>query len=207
MISGAKYGGMGLGLNGGMVTGTRAAKGAMDYIADIEDFELDEEMVERVRDVVTAPARRNSGHAPAWLTQVLQHTFVPYYISIYKHEQRMTAALTLIQYMKTELAPNLWAKDPHGWRMAHETKNMIENAELGLKASLYRKESRGSHFREDYPQRNDEEWLCWVLMKQVDGEDVYTKVPVPEEFRPDYTKPYDEIYPMTLPDVVKVSDK
>lgn len=207
MISGAKYGGMGLGLNGGMVTGTRAAKGAIDYIQGIDNFDLDEEEVGRVRASVTAPALRNTGHAPAWLTQVLQHTFVPYYVSIYKHEMRMKSALYMIQYMKSELAPNLCAKDPHGWRMAIETRNMIENAELNLLASLYRKESRGSHFREDYPERNDKEWLCWVKMKQVDGEVIYTKEPVPERFWPDYSKPYDEIYPMTLPDVVRVSGK
>ncbi|MBQ6603536.1 MAG: FAD-binding protein [Eubacterium sp.] len=203
-VSGAKYGGMGLGLNAGMVTGTHAAKGVIEYLKNAPDIVPDEGMIEKVREVVTAPAARDSGHDPAWLTQILQHTLVPYYVSIYKHQDRMALVLPMIQYMKDSIAPNLWAKDPHGWKLCYETKNMIENAELYLKASMFRTESRGSHFREDYPERNDKDWLCWVKMRLEAGKDIYTKVPVPDSYKPDYSKPIDEIYPMTLPDVVEV---
>ena len=203
MLSGAKYGGMGIGLNGGMCTGTRAAKGAGDYVSQLPDFELDEEMVNRVKETVAAPARRNSGHSPAWLTQVLQHTVVPYYVLIYKHEKRMKNALETVEYLSDEIAPNLMAVDGHDWRQAYETKNMLLNAKLGLSASLYRKESRASHFREDYPERNDDEWLCWVKMKDANGEIEYTKVPVPEDWRPDHSKPMEQIYPLTLPKPIK----
>ncbi len=203
MTSGAKYGGMGLGLNGGMVTGTRAATGAMEYISKLEDFELDEDMVAAVRKEVTAPAVRISGHSPAWLTQALQGLMVPYYVLIYRHAKRMNAALTMVQFLKDEVAPNMMAADPHDWRLAYETKNMIQCAELQLLAALYRTESRGSHFREDYPERNDKEWLVWVLMQNVDGQVVYTKEPIPERFWPDYTKPYEQIYPLVLPKLAK----
>lgn len=199
MISGAKYGGMGLGLNGGMVTGTRASIGAMAYVDGVDDFELDEEMVSKIRDKITKPARRNTGHSPDWVTQMLQHQYVPYFISIYKHEARMKNALFMIEYLKSDIAPNMMAKDPHDWRLCIETENMIENAILNLNASIYRKESRGCHFREDYPERNDKEWLCWVKMRLENGEIVYEKEPVPERMWPDYSKPYDEIYPMTFP--------
>jgi L-aspartate oxidase len=39
-----------------------------------------------------------------------------------------------------------------------ELKNMLLVAELMAKAALTREESRGAHFRQDYPQTNDKKW-------------------------------------------------
>ncbi len=58
------------------------------------------------------------------------------------------------------------AEDIHDLRKAHEVKNMILNAEMKLRASLYRTESRGNHYREDYPDANDNDWLAWVVMQK-----------------------------------------
>ena len=41
---------------------------------------------------------------------------------------------------------------------------MVETARLMLEASLLRRESRMSHMREDYPDRDDESWLKWILI-------------------------------------------
>jgi succinate dehydrogenase / fumarate reductase flavoprotein subunit len=42
---------------------------------------------------------------------------------------------------------------------ALELCNMLRIAEVIVYSALQRKESRGAHFRSDYPERNDEEWL------------------------------------------------
>ncbi|MBE6017112.1 MAG: hypothetical protein E7233_05830 [Lachnospiraceae bacterium] len=42
---------------------------------------------------------------------------------------------------------------------------------MKLKANLFRTESRGMHYREDYPFHNDAEWLCHVgVYKADDGQ-------------------------------------
>jgi L-aspartate oxidase len=38
------------------------------------------------------------------------------------------------------------------------TKNFARLAKLMAEAALWRKESRGGHYREDFPQRNDDQW-------------------------------------------------
>ena len=115
-----------------------------------------------------------------------------------KKEDRMNAVLTLVEFMRDYLAPKLMAKDPHELRLALETKNMILNAEMRLRASLFRTESRGCHYREDYPRRDDPNWLAWVLLKEENGEMTAFKKPIPEAWWPDLSKPYEERYPSTF---------
>ena len=66
--------------------------------------------------------------------------------------------------------PVLRAADMHELRLAHETANMITSAEMKLRASLMRKESRCSHYRLDYPDVDDENWRAWIkIYKGCDG--------------------------------------
>ncbi|MFC1892008.1 twin-arginine translocation pathway signal protein, partial [Thermodesulfobacteriota bacterium] len=124
---------------------------------------------------------------------------IPYFIMYIKTEERMNAALTLVEFIKDHLSPKLTAKDPHELRLALETKNMILNAEMRLRSSLFRTESRGCHYREDFPRRDDDNWLAWVLLKEENGEMKMIKKDIPEEWKPDLSIPYEERYPIRLP--------
>jgi succinate dehydrogenase/fumarate reductase flavoprotein subunit len=194
--SGATYAGMGFGLNHGMVTGARAGLGAAEYSMKFTpNTLLDEAEVARAKKLVVAPVMRTGGFSPAWLTQVLQGTVVPYYALQVKHKDRMEAVLTLIEFLQTHLVPKLIARDAHEWRMAQETRNMILNVEMQLRSSLFRTESRGGHFREDYPKRDDPAWLAWVLLKEEQGKMIVFKEMVPEKWWPDLSEPLEKRYP------------
>lgn len=53
---------------------------------------------------------------------------------------------------------------------AFELRGMLVLAELMVEGALARQESRGAHFREDFPERNDETWMKHtVACKQGDG--------------------------------------
>ena len=45
-----------------------------------------------------------------------------------------------------------------------ELDNLISQSQATLESAINRKESRGAHAREDYPKRNDEEWLVHSLI-------------------------------------------
>jgi succinate dehydrogenase/fumarate reductase flavoprotein subunit len=49
---------------------------------------------------------------------------------------------------------------------------MIKTGLLVAHAALLRKESRGSHYRTDFTQRNDEEWLRNVVIRRNKDGDV-----------------------------------
>jgi succinate dehydrogenase/fumarate reductase flavoprotein subunit len=85
----------------------------------------------------------------------------------------------MVEFYRDHFLPNLRAEDLHDLRKAHEVKNMLLNAEMKLKSSLFRTESRGNHYREDYPDQNDKDWLVWVVMeKGADGKMKLEKFPV-----------------------------
>jgi len=45
-----------------------------------------------------------------------------------------------------------------------------------------RKESRGSHFREDYPKRDDAKWLGTITIKKGDGNPKLERVLIDPEW-------------------------
>ena len=64
---------------------------------------------------------------------------------------------------------------------ALELKNMVSLAYLTIGASLFRQESRGSHYRYDYPKRDDENWMYHTLSWYKDGKLINKKSDVNSE--------------------------
>ena len=112
------------------------------------------------------------------------------------HERRLQAALTMIEFFRDHFLPKLRAVDLHDLRKAHEVRNLVLGAEILLRTSLVRTESRGTFFREDFPRRDDANWLKWVLAKDDGGKMRIWTEPVPENSWGDTSMPYDERYPL-----------
>jgi len=115
---------------------------------------------------ILAPLKREQGYSPAWVTQTLQGIMIPNFVLYIKKESMMQAALAYIQELRDHHQPLLKAADLHELRLAHETANMLLNAEMKLRASLMRKESRCSHFRLDYPEMDTKKWNAWINIYQ-----------------------------------------
>ena len=181
------------------VSGARAGTNAAEFAKSSEAVALDNEVVCRLKENIWAPKNRKGGFTPKWALQVIQNTVTPYWVLLYKREDRLQAALNTIEFLRDNVIPQLTASDNHELRLAHELRNIILHMEMKLKVSMFRKESRWYHYREDYPLRDDKNWLCWIKVQNVDGEMTMIKVPVPEKWHPDSSKPYTERYPVAFP--------
>lgn len=195
MLCGAAYSALGIALAGAGVTGAIAGKEAAEYAKSVNADEVSDSVLEVMFKKIYAPMNRVGGFKPAWVIQMLQNIMTPYYISIVKKEERLQSALTQIEFLRDHLVPKLRASDPHELRLAIETQNMVGNAEMKLKACMLRKESRGSHYREDYPERDDDNWFVWIKAKDENGEMTFSTVPIPEEWK----KPENEEYLFDFP--------
>ncbi|WP_028309288.1 FAD-dependent oxidoreductase [Desulfitibacter alkalitolerans] len=76
------------------------------------------------------------------------------YVSIVKSQERLDGALDRCRGLERILYNDALVNDYHDLMLWHEAKNALNTARLTLNASIYRRETRGGHYREDYPQRD-----------------------------------------------------
>ena len=196
MQSGARYAGVGTSSSGSSVQGAIAGEYAAEYALQADGPTISSAEIERIKASIFEPREREKGFSPGWVTRTMQNIMFPYYVIYVKEKRRLEGALANIEFLQNHIAPALIANDTHDLRLAHEIKNMLLNAEMKLRASLFRTESRGCHFREDYPARDDTNWLAWIKIKQGNkGNMTLMKQEIPEEWKPDPSLPYEERYP------------
>ena len=71
---------------------------------------------------------------------------------------------------------------------------------MPLLGRLGSKESRGIHFRTDYPFRDDENFLCYItLQKGEDGAMNVARVPIKDEWKGDLEEEYQSRYGVRFP--------
>lgn len=81
-------------------------------------------------------------------------------VGILRDEARLQAAIDRLTAILTEL------EGAHVDRDAYQVVNMAQLGLLVAKAALARKESRGGHFRTDYPERDDAHWRIHVAQRR-----------------------------------------
>lgn len=169
-MSGGIYTQIGSSLAGSAVQGAIAAEAAAEYCKKVKHAGISSARIRQVRGEMLAPLKREAGYSPAWVTQTLQGIMIPNFILYIKKESLMKAALAYVEELRDHHIPMLRAADLHELRLAHETANMILSAEMKLRASIMRRESRLSHYRLDYPEVDNTNWRAWInIYKGSDG--------------------------------------
>ena len=89
------------------------------------------------------------------------------HVGVFRTEEGMAHALQQIRELKARYQ-NIRVADTGkvfntDLLSAWELGNLLDIAEVTTVSALERKESRGAHAREDYPDRDDKEWLKHTL--------------------------------------------
>ncbi len=165
-MAGAIYTQVGSSLAGSAVQGAIVSEAAAEYCKGITLPSISKTKIKALEKEILAPLKRDKGYSPAWVTQTLQGIMIPNFVLYIKKESLLKAALAYVEELRDHHLPLLRAADLHELRLAHETANMIITAEMKLKASLMRKESRCSHYRLDYPDIDTKNWNAWINIYQ-----------------------------------------
>lgn len=177
-MSGAIYTQVGSSLTGSAVQGAVAGQAAAEYAKSAKPTTISQNKIDKTTNEIFAPLKRDSGYSPAYITHTLQGIMIPNFILYIKKEKLMKAALAYVEELRDHHLPLMRAADLHELRLAHETANMVISAEMKLKASLMRTESRCSHYRLDYPAMDNENWQAWInIYKGEDGTMKFEKQP------------------------------
>jgi succinate dehydrogenase/fumarate reductase flavoprotein subunit len=93
-----------------------------------------------------------------------------------RDEAGLRRALEAIDEMDKRIARAAAPAGPRAnlsWQQVLDVRNLLTAARLTATAALYRRESRGSHARRDFPARDDAHWL--VNIHQAAGRDPWTE--------------------------------
>ncbi len=121
----------------------------------------------------------NSGKKPVEIRNEMGKT-MNRNVGVYRTQNELEKATkTLPRLQKEFLDTHVLTEDRrfnYGLLRTLELRNMLDIAEATAYASLWRKESRGAHFRTDFPTRNDEKYLVHTMIyRGKNGLEIKTK--------------------------------
>jgi len=173
-----------------IVFGKRAGEYAAQFAREQGAARIDESAVERATNDALRPFDvGDQGENPYRLQADLQDS-MQNLVGIVRQEGEMQQALSRIQQLSARAARLGVSghREYHaGWHTAIDVRNLLAVAEAITRSAIERKESRGGHFREDYPQKTDEFATFNIMVKRAgDGAMQVSRMPIPA--MPDYLK-------------------
>ena len=150
----------------GQVFGARAGRFAAEYALNVGRRTLTPETLE-----LPLARLQSYDHGDREADEVLAalQTATGKLLMVTRNEQGLQTLLARLEELARDWLPQIAIEDTQALRRAIEVENSLLTAELMTRAALMRQESRGSHFREDYPEQDDQQWSVNILFHQKNG--------------------------------------
>jgi succinate dehydrogenase/fumarate reductase flavoprotein subunit len=156
-------------LGGSQVFGWRAGAQAAAVAKDrpqreLLTGELDALIIERL-----ARAREARGSTrPGELLRPLQREMWKHLL-VERDANQLASARAFVEAQRERLSTDLRIAEPFDYALLFEHRNLLDVAEVIISAADMRTESRGSHYRADYPARDDANWMTNIFVTRNNG--------------------------------------
>jgi succinate dehydrogenase / fumarate reductase, flavoprotein subunit len=144
-----------------LVFGKRAGEYAAKYVKGTNAVNIDEKQIEQIAKWALAPFERESasGNENPFQLQAHLQDHMQELVGIVRIENELTQAIDIIKKLSDDSDKAACGGNRGynpGWHTALELMHMLTVAEAIARAAKERKESRGGHFREDFPEKSEE---------------------------------------------------
>ena len=167
-----------------LVFGKRAGEYAAKFAAEHKRVAVDENQAKQATDEALKPFEHGQGKAenPYTIQSDLQE-MMQRLVGIVRTEAEMQDAVkelgTLVDRARRAGVTGHREYNP-GWHTAIDLKHLLTVSEAIARSAIERKESRGGHFREDFPDKNPEyATFNVVTSRRPDGSMEVKRVPLP----------------------------
>ena len=168
----------------GRIAGLHAAKFAKATASRSPDNAQIEEYAKEALE----PFNREEGPNPFAVHEDLMNVMQKH-VGIMRNEEDLTQGLKELERIRDATKRAKIGGNRHyntGWHEVFDLRNMLVVSEAMARSALLRKESRGGHAREDFPEQDDKRWKLNLVCRQGGNgmEVVETPLPeVPEEIK------------------------
>jgi succinate dehydrogenase / fumarate reductase flavoprotein subunit len=167
-----------------LVFGMRAGKYAAEFAGRQSSPRVDSQQADAIVRTALEPFdRRDGGEGPYQVEHDLQ-TMMQELVGIVRREEEMRRALDGLKALqerarKVSVTGN--REYNPGWHTALDLQNLLTVSEIVARAALERKESRGGHFRDDFPEKDPAYGKFNIVVKRgPNGEMQVVREPIPE---------------------------
>ena len=165
-----------------LVQGQRAGQAAAQFARRTRKVAASEKAWARAREELEAPLMRDSGVLPFEIKDELQK-LANVKVGIIRTRESLEEALDEVRRLRLEALPRLHCRAKQRrynkeWADAIECRSMIDTLEATTLCALMRRESRGAHFRDDFPGEDTSGRLWNGLLSLDSGEFRHATRPV-----------------------------
>jgi len=166
-----------------IVFGKRAGEYAAQFAKQNGAARVDDGAVSQAIQDSLAPFERSGGGENPYKVQADLQESMQALVGIVRLEDEMTEALARVESFKertTRVGVDGHREYHSGWHTALDLQNLLIVSEAIARSAIERKESRGGHFREDYPDKVIEYSTINMMVKQgADGRMQLSRIPIP----------------------------
>ncbi|MCZ2147434.1 MAG: fumarate reductase/succinate dehydrogenase flavoprotein subunit [Bryobacterales bacterium] len=154
-----------------IVFGKRAGEYAAKFAKANSAPQLDNSQLEALARHALEPFERDTAENPYQIQHELQDRMQDL-AGIVRRQEEMEKALEIIEALKQRAARASVKGNREfnpGWHTALDLQNLLTVSEAITRAAIERKESRGAHFRDDFPGKNAAEGAVNIIIRKTPG--------------------------------------